>query len=158
MKIKFRYILSIGLLLLGLFELYHWYNVKDNKVEIEATVTDVKLCTQVSRYTSNSKYYKISIVYEYNGKKNTTFINDKEYTDIDGKNVKKGDVLKLYINPNNIYEVVNEDYMLSMALGSIALGGVLLFIFIKIGKNEKLSPEEREKISRMVQERRLPRE
>lgn len=157
MKIKFRYIFSLLLLIFGIYEMIHWYVLKDTKVEIEAIVTDIDDYSQTNRHGPNSIHYRISVEYEYNGKKNTTFIEEKDYEDIDVTKIKKGDVIKLYINPNNPFEVFNPKHTLMMGISSIAMGGLLLFIFIKLGKHEKLSKEEREAIRRMVQERRLPK-
>lgn len=158
-KFKFRYIFAILITISGLFQIIHWYMVKDIAVDVQATVTDISSYRQTHRHGPSTTEYRIHIKYEYDGKENTTFLEDNEYEEFDSKKLKKGNKITIKVNPNNPFEVFNDSFnTVIMGIGTLVLGVALLFTFIKLGRYEKRPIEEREAIAEMVRNRQLPRE
>lgn len=156
-KFKFRYIFASSMILFGLYCVIHWYTVKDIAVDIQAKVTEISTYRETHKYGPTTTEYRIHIEYEYDGIKETTLLEDDQYEDIDARKLKKGDMVNVQINPKNPYEVFNADHTIFMGIGSLVFGGILMFIFIKMGLYEKRPLEERQAIADMVNSRELPK-
>ena len=133
MKKKISCIIFVLIIIWYSTDLIIWFSNYYKVSDINGKITNIRSYTEYKRSAPDVTRYYISVNYQYNNTSYDDSIDTKEFMNIDGKDLKVGDTIKLKIHPNKPHEIFNNSirYILDYRIGVITVFSFLLFMIIK---------------------------